>query len=817
MRWTISQFFLTIRFGRRDVPRTLYLESVGFRAMRFTATGFVCMIALAAQPAADPVYKERVVPFLAKNCGSCHNEKVRMGNVSLADPGRDTTIWSKVHERLSTGRMPPPGSPRPDASDTAFVLAWMEPLTKHSRAAADAGRVTSRRLNREEYNNTIRDLLGIATRPADEFPLDDAGYGFDTVGDVQSVSPMLMEKYIAAARRLSKLAVYGEPVPAKPTKLVRFMTKKSQDDPTPGVLPFSNRGAIYGSFSFPVSGEYELRMRVGNYRPRVNQTPRQRDLSRKRGLSEAEKQELDALNRQAYPPVRMVLTLDGRQILTEVVEGNIDFQYAHGESIARVKVDAGVHHFRASFPAFANLENPLDNMNTDGRRKLFIDYLDIVGPFNPAVSRSELQRMLFACDEQTPACAEKMVGALARRAYRRAVTPEEVNRLAGLVAQVRSRGDSFAEGIRVALEAVLLSPHFLFRPEPAARREEPVSDYDLASRLSYFLWSSMPDETLLRAAGQGVLRQPAVLRAQVQRMLEDPKADALVENFAGQWLSLRILDKRKPDPKQFPRVDDELLDAMRRETTLFTKAILQENRSILEFLDGRSMFVNGPLARHYGIAGVDGEEFQHVQPKDGRRGGVITQGAVLTLSSYATRTSPVLRGRWVLETLLGTPPPPPPADVPALPEGTHANTASLRQRLEQHRENPNCAVCHDLMDPIGFGLENFDAAGAWREKDGGFPIDNSGRLSSGETFRGPEELRRVLTKQSSMFARNFVEKLITYALGRGLEPGDAPEVDRILKVTAADGYRARTLIQEIINSRVFLMRGKSNGDTLASR
>jgi hypothetical protein len=767
------------------------------------------VLCVSGQDALSSAHRERIAPFLTKNCIGCHSEKVKAGGLSLVDPGLDGPVWEKVLEKLSTGRMPPLGSPQPPKTEVLAIVAWIEAMPGRTGISAEPGRVTSRRLNRAEYNNTIRDLLGVTLRPADEFPLDDAGYGFDTVGDVLSVSPMLMEKYMTAARRLSSVAVYGERTGDKPVKLIRYMTKKSQDDPTPGALPFSNRGAIYGSFQFPVSGEYEFRMRVGNYRPRLTGPPRQRELYRQRGLSEAEKSELAELNRQSYPPVRMVMTLDGAQILTEVVEGNIDYQYAHGESIARVNVRAGEHFFRASFPEFADLENPLDNMNLDGRRKLFIDYVDIVGPFSATSEKPETYKRLFVCEEQTSACAERILGTLARRAYRRPVTIEELKALTGLAAKVRANGDTFAESIRVGLQAVLLSPHFLFRAEPVSAVAEPVSDHDLASRLSYFLWSSMPDPTLLRAADLGTLRRPGVLEAQVKRMLADPKSDALVENFAGQWLGLRLMERRKPDPGKFPRVDDELLEAMRRETTLFTRAILREDRSVLDFLDGRFSFMNGPLARHYGIGGVSGEDFKRVVLEGGHRGGVMTQGSVLTLSSYATRTSPVLRGRWVLENLLGTPPPPPPPDIPALDETNVGTASSLRARLEQHRAKASCAVCHNQMDPIGFGLENFDAGGAWRDKDGQFAVDASGTFPGGAAFRGPEELRRALLAQPDLFVRNLTEKLMTYALGRGLEAGDRAAVNAITARMAAEGFRATVLIDGIVNSKPFQMRGRN--------
>jgi hypothetical protein len=353
---------------------------------------------------------------------------------------------------------------------------------------------------------------------------------------------------------------------------------------------------------------------------------------------------------------------------------------------------------------------------------------------------------------------------------------------------VRKNGDSFDEGIRVALQAVLMSPNFLFRVE-----RELLDEHGLASRLAYFLWSSMPDDELMRAADEGRLRRPDVLESEVRRMLKDPKSDALVENFAGQWLGLRLLDRRKPDPAHFPVVDDELIEAMRRETSLFTRAIMREDRSLLDFIDGPFSFVNGPLARYYGIPGVFGEEFRRVEFDGEQRGGVVTQASVLTLSSYATRTSPVLRGKWVLENLLGTPPSPPPPGTPPLQEANLGTEASLRERLEQHRANASCAVCHNQMDPIGFALENYDAAGAWRDRDGKFPIDSA----------GPKELKQTLESQAGLFAANITEKMLTYALGRGIESADRPAVNQITARLASNGYKFSTLIMEIVNSRQF--------------
>jgi hypothetical protein len=420
------------------------------------------------------------------------------------------------------------------------------------------------------------------------------------------------------------------------------------------------------------------------------------------------------------------------------------------------------------------------------------------------------------------------------KAYRRPVTEEELKSKLDLVALAQKEGDTFQEGIRLAVQAILASPSFLFRVEesprplaeavqpmpgvlarmqqraPAARNaapaEFPVTDIELASRLSYFLWASMPDDELMRVAKAGTLRRPEVLEAQVRRMMADPKGYNLVENWAAQWLQLRNLGRTKPDPPRFPTVDDELLDAMRKETMMFVEAIIKEDRSLLDFIDAPFTFINGPLARHYGIKGVDGEEFQRVTLDGEQRSGVLTQGAILTVSSYPTRTSPPVRGKWVMENLLGTPPPPPPDDVPSLNESNIGTEVSLRERLEQHRRDPSCSPCHVLMDPLGFGLENYDAVGAWRTHDGKFPIDTSGTLPGGQAFTGSKGLKEILKGKSDAFVNNVTEKLLTYSLGRGLERFDRPTVEAINRQIVANNYKFSALVMEVVKSKPFQMQ-----------
>lgn len=808
-------------------------------------------------------FQQTVLPVLSKNCLGCHSDRLHTGNLSL-EPFRDATlaprkpdIWQTVLAKLTAGQMPPRPMAPLSAADLAAVTAWIRKLPGVSDAAVedpaaiDPGRVTMRRLNRTEYNNTIRDLLGVTLRPADEFPMDDSGYGFDNIGDVLSLSPMLMEKYINAARTVARAAVFGESYPEKPGLLANLTPKKMQDDAhaSGSVTPYSMRGALYTTYLFPVDGEYEFRWRYGNYRGRgkpvgpgrpfasaaaapadpvpsadvapASPTPR-------RPLTAEQRKAREEKLRTAFPPVLMTFSIDGQPISNDVVEGDGNYNYSHGDNITRVKVEAGEHLLRVSWPALADHPNPFALINADGRQELFVDYMRILGPYNPSTAAPAGYQKIFICDPRqarvdlssskvgergryTEACVKQIVTNLVTRAYRRPAAPEDVERLLTLVDEVRKH-DSVEQGIRLAIESILVSPSFLFRIERdrTDTGSYQISDYELASRLSYFLWSSMPDDELFQRAGEQRLHDPAVLNAQAQRMLQDPKSSALVENFGEQWLNLRLMDRTKPDSDRFLSVDDELLDAMRQETLLFVGAVVHENRSILDCIDGRFTFVNGLLARYYGITGVDGEQFRRVDLDGEQRSGIVTQASILGISSYATRTSPVLRGKWVLDTLLGAAPPPPPDNIPPLVEKDLGTAASMRQRLEQHRANPSCAVCHNQMDPIGFGLENYDAAGAWRETDGNFEIDASGTLPDGRSFRGAKGLKEILRADAAAFARNFTEKLMTYALGRGLERVDRSVVDRIGRDAARDDYRFTSIVTGIVNSRPFRMRSRES-------
>ena len=838
----------------------------------------------ATQPPADE-FQRAVQPVLSKNCVSCHSDRLHSGNLSLevftegTAAAQKPEVWQKVLDKLSAGQMPPRPRTPLSASELADVTNWIRKLPGVSdmpagASAVDPGRVTARRLNRAEYNNTVRDLLGVTLHPADEFPVDDSGYGFDNIGDVLSLSPLLMEKYISAARTLARAAVFGEAYPDKPGQLATLTPKKLQDDaPARGTeTPYSLRGALYAKYHFPVDAEYEFRWRYGNYRGRGKPVGPGRPFASGSDPSAAPLPSADALDQPAAPPAKgrgagagggaaavavaaprrpateedrkvreeklrtafgpllMSFSVDGKSVATDFVEGDGNYNYSHGDNVARVKITAGDHALRVSWPELADVPDPFRLLNADGRQELFVDYMHILGPYNPSTAQAPGFKKIFICGEPgryTSTCVKQIVTSLVTRAYRRPATQDEVNRLVNLVEEVRKH-DSAEEAIRLAIESVLVSPNFLFRIErdqpttgatgamgakgaegATAANAYQVTDHELASRLSYFLWSSMPDDELFRVAGEKRLHDPAVLNTQVQRMLQDPKSSALVDSFGQQWLNLYLMDRTKPDSEKFLEVDDELLDAMRKETLLFVGAVFHENRSILDFIDGRFTYVNGPLARYYGIKGVNGEQFQRVDFNSGERSGIVTQGAILKISSYATRTSPVLRGKWILDTLLGSAPPPPPAGIPPLEEKDLGTTASMRERLSQHRANPTCAACHNMMDPIGFSLENFDAAGAWRDKDGNFAVDASGTLPDGRTMSGASGLKQILRGDAPAFARNFTEKLMTYALGRGLERTDRPVVDEISKSSSRDDYRFVSILTAIVNSRPFQMRTRA--------
>ena len=738
-----------------------------------------------ARASGDAAFQTTIKPLLNKYCYGCHGEK-KKGDLDLrvytdeAMVLRNRKIFAKVIQNLQAHEMPPEKKPQPTAEERELITVWIQAeIFKCDCDHPDPGRVTIRRLNRAEYNNTIRDLVGVDFQPADDFPADDSGYGFDNIGDVLSLPPVLLEKYLAAARKILNKAIITDLKP----RPVQHFDADALEGTAPGeslgegIKRLGREGNIFASVKFPHDGEYVLRAK--------------------------------AYGEQAGPePARMSFSLDDQELTKFDVKAE---EPAPEIYELRTQVSAGAHKFAAAY--LNNYRNPNDPNPKNRDRNLVIHYLEVedTDPSRPVVLPESHQRIFFR--HPTPQTkmetARQIIGRFATRAFRRPVLKEEVDRLLKLFALADTNGESFEKGVQVALEAALVSPYFLFRgelqPEPNnPGAVHPVDEFALASRLSYFLWSSMPDDELFGLAGRKALRKN--LEAQVRRMLEDRKARALVDNFAGQWLQIRNLKLAAPDNKLFPEFDDALRAAMAKETELFVSEIAQQNRSVLEFLDADYTFVNERLAGLYGIKNVSGDPFQRVSLKGTHRGGILTQASILTITSTPTRTSPVKRGKWVLENLLGTPPPPPPPDVPELKEGQAALTGTLRQRMEQHRENPICASCHARMDPIGFGLENFNGIGEWRDKEGDLPIDPAGKLVTGETFDGPDDLKAILTKRRrGDFIHCLAEKMLTYALGRGLEYYDKCAVEQITKRLAKGRYRFSTLLLEIVKSTPFQM------------
>jgi uncharacterized protein DUF1592/uncharacterized protein DUF1588/uncharacterized protein DUF1587/uncharacterized protein DUF1585/uncharacterized protein DUF1595 len=730
-----------------------------------------------------------------------------------------------------------------------FVLVFLLPVTVPSSAQKpldvargkqeavgetpiDPGRVTARRLNRAEYNNTIRDLLGVDVRPADDFPQDDSGYGFDNNGDVLSLSPALMEKYVTAAERIARLAVFGPP-PLEPTvtrlrsdgrRVRESRVVPAEYDLTGLSLP----NAFHAIHRVPVDGEYVVRAVLGGTRPKSSAAVTVTlwvDQQEVRSVAHDPEQSASfGVDRQDFGgqtvefKVRLAAGDRWLSIAIPRIYQGLPARYGGVNPSNRPPPPpatftppegATPERTAQAKKRFDDAQAELEKLPLNGVR---VNVVEIAGPYSQARGPSnESIDKIYTCGhragEHREWCALRVMSDLGRRAFRRPVAQSELDRYLALV-RMAERQESFEEGVAVGIAALLVSPDFLFRIEhnPSAGSVQPVAQHQLATRLSYFLWASMPDDELRRAADRGTLKDPNVLAAQVRRMLRDAKAHALAEQFAGQWLQFRALESVTRDRDRFPDFEDYLQLSMRRETELFVDHIVREDRSILDFLDGRYSFLNERLARHYGIAGVTGPEFRRVDLTGTPRGGVLTQASVLTVSSYATRTSPVLRGKWILENLLNTPPPEPPADVPNLDEASINSAAALREQLEAHRKNPTCAACHRRMDPLGFGLENFDAVGAWRTVDGNLPVDASGVLPDGRRFTGPDELRTILKADQEGFARALTAKLLTYALGRGLEPHDTSTVRLIASRLPQYDYKFSGLVLEIVNSVPFRSR-----------
>ena len=733
-----------------------------------------------AQAPVAPVFDRDVRPVLDEVCARCHNEKKANAGLNLAlyaDPASlaaKPDTWELIVDKLKTGEMPPadeePLSARERAAMIAFVEAELARADRNMKP--DPGRVPTHRLNRVEYANSIRDLLGVDFRASDEFPPDDSGYGFDNIGAVLTVSPTLMQKYLAAAEKIAARAVGGGTLPE------------------PGIFTRRSRARRIGD------GTIELKTIVeydADYNVRVG-------IQGHRGADD--------------PPVTLVIKVDGKSLKTVTVPVQLSAVNKQGggtqRSVHEVRVflTDNEHTFRAEFVDDVTLKTIPAKSRTDANLNIFPEFVDVAGPYKPAAA-PVIRKAALICDPKSGSlCVNRILRTLARRAYRRPVTLADITPLRRVFDKAAARGYTPGESLQFALSAMLVSPQFLFRIErdPGAGVVAKVSDIELASRLSYFLWSSMPDDDLLRLGEANQLHLPAVLRAQVKRMLADPKAGALADNFAGQWLETRSLDAVTRDQTRFPEWNGELRDAMRTETRLFFDAVLRENSPLSDFIDARYTFLNERLARHYGIAGVEGPDFRRVDLATDQRGGVFTQASVLTVSSYPTRTSVVLRGKYLLDNVLNSPPPPPPADVPALDEAKLGVAVSHRAQLEQHREDSLCASCHNKMDPLGFALENYDAIGRWRILDGPFLVDSTGTFPGGKTFSGPTELKALLRGRMPQFTRSLAERMLTYALGRGVEPFDRLVVKDLVRQTAADEYRIQALVQGIVMSVPFQQR-----------
>jgi len=741
---------------------------------------FVCVAGVL--PAADIAFEKTVQPVLGSTCSPCHNDSLSSGGLNIGSfmkmgpvlENRDG--WQRVLDKLRAGEMPPKGVPRPAQLDAVIRYIQGEFERADRNIKPDPGHVVAKRLTRFEYTNTIRDLLAVDFRAEKSFPTDDLGAGFDNIGEVLTVSPVLMEKYMAAAGSIASRAIGADPLPKKP-----IVAEYANKDKRIRRVDFST---IEATHRVDFDGEYVIRFAL----------PGERAADAK--------------------PVMLGFWMDGKLLHSMQVEtkpsGLVYFD-PYSEEQMRLFLPEGDHVFRAGF-INDDFVKGLDAKQAYNRKaNKFVDAMIFVGPYASSVEKPSRKKILVCDPNSGPACVEKIVSELAHRAYRRPVTKAEVASLVKFVNLAKGEGQTTEQGIQLSIQAMLVSPNFLFRIEHDAAptdvsKVHPVSEIELASRLSYFLWSSTPDDELLGLAESGKLRAPGVLDAQVKRMMSDPRSAALAENFAGQWLELRNLDTVKPDPQKFPEWGPDLRDAMKTETRMFFEYVLRENRPLADFLDARYTFLNERLAKFYGIASVSGQDFRKVDLATDQRGGILGQASVLTVSSYPTRTSVVLRGKYLLQNILNSPPPPPPPDVPQLDDDSIGAKASLRQQMEQHRANAMCASCHNKMDPLGFGLENYDAIGRWRTMDGKFPVDASGTLPNGKTFSSPAQMRAELRSQLPEFARCMTEKMLTYSLGRGLESYDRRTVDELTRKWAEAGYPFQRLVFEIVESLPFQSR-----------
>lgn len=749
--------------------------------------------------------------FLEQYCQGCHSGSVRSGGLALEevpvdDPSSHPHVWEKVARKLSDGEMPPSGAPRPGEADLrSFSAALVADLDLAARQRPYAGREVIRRLNRIEYGNAIRDLLAINLPVADQLPPDGQAAGFDNIGDALSMSPLLLERYLKLARRVSQLAL-GVSDPSPVTEV--FPARGPQSTWQGAGMPFGTRGGIRVSHHFPYDGEYELRA----FLEKQSLTPTEgvRFFRTKIRLTGGPHEIVVTFPDEFAAREGPVLDVDGPggeplggplDLLGTAIRRTIDFR-VDGQRVKLFQI-AGMN---AGNAAFEGLPGPP-----------VLGRIEVIGPFDvTGVSEIPSRRRILVCrpvgPEDESQCATDILANLARRAYRRDVSDQDLDPLLGTFEAAR-KNNGFEASIAFALREVLLAPDFLFRlefdsPDAALGDARPVTDFELASRLSFFLWSSIPDDELLDVASGARLREPVMLERQVRRMLASPRSGTLADNFASQWLGLRSLGRSRPDPKSYPDFDASLMTAFRQETRFFVRSVIRENRSILDLLGADYTYLNERLARNYGIEGVVGPGFRRVSlAGHPQRGGLLGQGGILMLTSHPAKTSPVLRGKWILDNLLNSPPPPPPANVPALDESPlDGRKLTTREQVERHQADPGCASCHARIDPLGFALENFDVMGRWRTQDEGEAIDPSGSLPSGETFSGPDGLKQLLLSRPRRFARATVERLMTYALGRELDPRDQPAVRQILRDAEGGGYRFADLVLGVVRSPPFQLR-----------
>ena len=811
-----------VRQGRSGTPRGRLSGVLGGAAV----AAVVAVLAVQGARAADPTAGEAEAAAsaatqrtLSQYCSGCHNDAARVGGFSVQnlkasdfDHGLNTEAWEKILRRLSLGEMPPKGMPRPTPDQLNAMTHWMGgSLDAYAAAHPNPGRATLRRMNRAEYANAVRDLLAYDVDVSRELPADDAGYGFDNISDVLSVSPTLMDRYIAVAGRISRTAaglasdkpfvtIYNVPKDGSLKNLgVPAFNERAND-----ALPLDSRGGAAFRYYAPHDGVYEVRAY----------------------LNANTNTELDRLAEHLVGvkvPMTAGVHTVGMSFQKELALDELPQTLLNTTSVIimpsepprplqlNVQVD-GVRVGRLSVPSY-----DIGPRYSQANYLRDIQQMEIEGPFavtGPGDTAS--RRRIFICRPgrslSEDACARRIIASLARQAYRRPVTGADVAPLMKVYAAARADSD-FDHGVEAAVQAVLVSPKFLFLQEKDPETAKPgsvrrLTDLELASRLSFFLWSSIPDAELLAVAEQGRLKTPAVLEKQVTRMLADRRAEALTNNFAAQWLYLRNLEYQRPDIVDYPAFDTRLRQAMKQETEMFFASIVRDNRSVLDFIDADYTYLNQRLAEHYGVPGVYGASFRRVKlDPASQRGGLLGQGSILTVTSYGNRTSVVRRGKWILDSLLLSSPPPPPPNIPALVESRNGKVLTAREQMEMHRSNPSCSMCHAKMDPLGFSLENYDAVGAWRVADAsGKAVDAAAVMADGTAFTGPAGLKGVLLSRKDQFAQAFTDRLLTYALARGLEAPDMPVVRAVSRQAAADNYRIHAIILGIVKSEPFSMR-----------